>query len=218
MLLRQTHFGALQHTLGSDAASELEPRGARLAEPPGVLYNAPLRRDLHDRRRLRTPARRLDRRPPALVRHLLDQHPHGARGIGHRHVAIAPPTPPRAAASLGHFWRGADRDFQHRIHAGIEPGRRALCVDVAADPRAVCARADRGRAVRPALAHGAGAAHPDFHAPESDRALRDRGQRLRLGLDHRAQCLSTDVPARRDGSFTEPSRTELGGPDGCAQH
>ena len=41
MLLRQTHFGALQHRLGSDAASALEPRWARLAEPPSVLYNAP---------------------------------------------------------------------------------------------------------------------------------------------------------------------------------
>ncbi|TMJ68575.1 MAG: MFS transporter [Alphaproteobacteria bacterium] len=40
-LPRQTHFGALQHTLGSDAASALEPRGPRLAEPPSVLYNTP---------------------------------------------------------------------------------------------------------------------------------------------------------------------------------
>src|SRR5262249_44495525 len=98
-----------------------------------------LRGDLHHRRRLRTPARWLDRPPPALVGHLLDQHPNGTRGVGHRHVATAPPAPLRAAASLGHLRRRAARDFQRRIHAGIEPGRRTLCMDVGADSRVALA-------------------------------------------------------------------------------
>ena len=58
-----------------------------------------LRRDLYHRRRQRPAARRLDRRPSALVGHLLDQHSHGACGARDHDIAAAPASALRAAAS-----------------------------------------------------------------------------------------------------------------------
>ncbi len=67
-------------------------------------------------------------------------------------------------------------------------------------------RAGDGRVVRAAPADGAGAADPDRHSQAPDRALRDRGQRLRLGLHHRAQHLSADLSAERDGPLGHQCR------------
>ena len=76
-----------------------------------------------------------------------------------------------------------------------------------ADPGAVCPCADHGRAVRAASAHGARAADPDRHSQESDRALRDRRQRVRLGLHHRAERISADLPPAGDGHVASECRS-----------
>jgi hypothetical protein len=62
-------------------------------------YYGCFRRDLHHGRRQRPVARRVDRRPFALVGHLLDQHSDGACGVGDHDIAAAPPSALRAAAS-----------------------------------------------------------------------------------------------------------------------
>ena len=89
----------------------------------------------------------------------------------------------------------------------LEPGRRPLSLDVVADPSALCPCADHGRTFRAALADGARAADPDIHSQESDRALRNGGQCLRLGLHHRAQRVSADLPAAGDGALTQQCRS-----------
>ena len=69
-----------------------------------------------------------------------------ARACGARDhdIAAAPPAAPRAAAPPRPPRRRADRVRQRVVHAGAEPGRRALSLDVAADPGAVRGRADHG--------------------------------------------------------------------------
>ena len=114
--------------------------------------------------------------------------------------------------------RRADRVRQRSVHAGLEPGRRPLSLDVVADPGALCPCADHGRTLRAAPADGARAADPDLHSQESDRALRDRGQCLRLGLHHRAQRVPADLPAAGDGAFPGQCRSQPGGVHGGAQH
>ena len=109
------------------------PRVAEGARPLLQLF----RHHLYDGRRLRPGARRLHRRVPALVGDLLDQHPDGAGGAGDHHVPAAPAAALRAAAPPRHRRRDPDRDRERVVHAGAEPGRRALCLDVAADARAV---------------------------------------------------------------------------------
>jgi hypothetical protein len=85
-------FGRVLHGLGGGGLSSM---GMIVARRPGLAKGARpllrlLRGRLHHRRRVRTAARRLDRGPPALVGHFLDQHSHGARRIGHHGVAVAP--------------------------------------------------------------------------------------------------------------------------------
>ena len=94
-------FGRVLHGLGGGGPFV---HGHDRARRPGLAQGARpllrlLRGDLHHRRRLRTVARRLDRRPSALVGDLLDQHSDGARGLGDHDVAAAPPAALRAAAS-----------------------------------------------------------------------------------------------------------------------
>ena len=59
------------------------------------------------------------------------------------------------------------------------------------------------RPVRAAAADRARAADPDRDPDQSDRALRDRRQRLRLGRDHRPQHLPADLSAGRDGPVAD---------------
>ena len=145
-------FGRALHGLGGGGLSSdghdraRRPGRAEGARPVLQLF----RHHLHDGRRLRPRARRLHRRAPALVGDLLDQHPAGAGGADDHHIHAAPPAALRAAAPARHHRRAADRHRQRIVHAGAEPRRRALRLDVAAAARPVGGRRRGGRSVRAA--------------------------------------------------------------------
>ena len=88
----------------------------------------------------------------------------------------------RAAAQARLPRRVPDHDGERRVHAGAQHGRRALSLDVAADPRAVRARAGRRRRA----SCGGCCTAPEPLIPlailvEPRRAACDRRQRVRLG-------------------------------------
>ncbi len=68
------------------------------------------------------------------------------------------------------------------------------------------------------LADRARAADPGLDPDPSDRALRDRRQCLRLGLDHRAQHHPADLSARRDGALADQRGAEPHRVHGGAEH
>ncbi len=83
-------------------------------------------------------------------------------------------------------------------------------MDLAPDPRARRGGGGDGRVFCAPIADRAGAADPDRHPHEPDRALRDRCQCLRLGRDHWTQRVPADVSAGRHGTFPVTGRVEPG--------
>ena len=107
---------------------------------------------------------------------------------------------------------------ERRLHAGAQHGRRALSVDLGADPRAVRGGAGDRHRLHLAAAHRARAAHSarDPGRPRGA-AVGDR-QRLRLGADRRPAHLPADLSAehRRHGAGGRgPERADA---RGRAQH
>ena len=94
-------FGRVLHGLGGGGLSSMGMivLGDLVSPKERGRYYGYFAATYTHRRRLRTFARRTDRRPSALVGHLLDQHPDGASGAGDHDLAAAPLAALRPAAS-----------------------------------------------------------------------------------------------------------------------
>ena len=105
------------------------------------------------------------------------------------------------------------------VHAGAEHGRRALSLDLAADPALFAVRARRRNRLRRAAAHRAGAADPALDSVRS----RSRGcaivaNAFGWGSDRRPAYLPADVSAKSSRPLRHDRGIESHGAHGRAQH